>query len=108
MIKHYGKLIFPSIQLNDEKVARITKGIIKKKDIIIVFNVVMMIVVICQSTILLLDKEIIYCRRCIQLGRIDSITDYRITESTLLKESLNYHLHYQSNNNMHLTLSLKL
>ena len=52
MIKHYGKLIFPSIQLNDEKFARITKGIIKKKDIIIVFNVVMMIVVICQSTIL--------------------------------------------------------
>lgn len=32
----------------------------------------------------LLDKEIIYCRRCIQLGRIDSITDYRITESTQL------------------------
>ena len=31
-----------------------------------------------------MDKEIIYCRRCIQLGRIDSITDYRITESTQL------------------------
>ena len=28
-----------------------------------------------------LEKEIIYCRRCIQLGRMDSITDYRITES---------------------------
>ena len=85
MIKHYGKLIFPSIQLNDEKVARITKGIIKKEGHYYCIQ--------CGNEdnsymskyySPFLDKEIIYCRRCIQLGRIDSITDYRITESTQL------------------------
>ncbi|MCJ1662648.1 DEAD/DEAH box helicase family protein [Staphylococcus sp. NRL 16/872] len=35
----------------------------------------------CQYTSVILQKEIIYCRRCIQLGRMDNITDYRITES---------------------------
>lgn len=27
------------------------------------------------------DKRIIYCRYCIQLGRMDNITEFRITQS---------------------------
>ena len=50
-----------------------------------------------------LKEEMIYCRRCIQLGRIDSVTEYRITESVqnISDGAYELPLRCQNNNNMH-------
>lgn len=70
------------MQLNGEKIAYHTKGIIDKDGHHYCIQ--------CSnedhdyfSTYYssYLKEEMIYCRRCIQLGRIDSVTEYRITES---------------------------
>ena len=48
------------------------------------------------------EERIIYCRYCIQLGRMDNITEFKITQSenTISKEHTTYSFNYQNNNNM--------
>lgn len=92
------------MQLNGEKIAYHTKGIIDKDGHHYCIQ--------CSnedhdyfSTYYssYLKEEMIYCRRCIQLGRIDSVTEYRITESVqnISDGAYELPLRCQNNNNMH-------
>ncbi|MEQ6085953.1 DEAD/DEAH box helicase family protein [Staphylococcus saccharolyticus] len=42
-----------------------------------------------------MKQNIVYCRRCIHLGRMDSITDYRIIKSAQHPSSAHYELPFQ-------------
>ena len=81
----------------------IQKGLSIKMDIIIVFSAVMKIMIFSTYYSSYLKEEMIYCRRCIQLGRIDSVTEYRITESVqnISDGAYELPLRCQNNNNMH-------
>lgn len=81
-IKHYGKLITEKYMLTDENIIHISTGVINKQGR---WNCLQ-----CHTKekrhfynyfSTLLDKEVVYCRNCINLGRMDNINEVYITET---------------------------
>lgn len=93
MLKHYGKLIPPHTNLTDEEVLCTTTGIIKEGSHYQ-----------CQqcNTVEphhfshyfseILQQDIIYCRHCLPLGRMDNVTYYQITKSKRQSSAIDYTL----------------
>ncbi|WP_222128736.1 DEAD/DEAH box helicase family protein [Staphylococcus epidermidis] len=89
-------MISPTHQLEDESVSQVSKGVIKDNErwyCIQCGNTSLQYFVTYNSTIL--DKTITYCRRCIQLGRMDSITDICIVKSFQKATKANYQLPFE-------------
>ncbi|MDG0843031.1 DEAD/DEAH box helicase family protein [Staphylococcus equorum] len=81
-IKHYGKLITEKYMLTDEKIVHISTGVINKQG--------RWYCIQCHTKerhyfykyfSILLDKEVVYCRNCINLSRMDNINEVYITET---------------------------
>ncbi|OEL03617.1 competence protein ComF [Staphylococcus succinus] len=95
-IKHYGKLITDQTKLSDELIKFRSKGVIKKagkwrccqcntvepKHFYEYFSKV-------------LGQTIVYCRNCINLGRMDNIRDIYITESRQQSSEGRYNLSFE-------------
>ncbi|MCG1916151.1 DEAD/DEAH box helicase family protein [Staphylococcus epidermidis] len=89
-------MISPTHQLEDESVSQVSKGVIKDNKrwyCIQCGNTSLQYFVTYNSTIL--DKTITYCRRCIHLGRTDSITDICIVKSFQKATKANYKLPFE-------------
>lgn len=94
-ILQYGKIIQPDVTLTNEQIANISKGVILKNN--------RWHCVQCETNKQIYfhsyysdynEKEIVYCRKCIQLGRMDSQTDYRILQSKQKVSECNYQLDF--------------
>ncbi|PTE28795.1 DNA/RNA helicase [Staphylococcus equorum] len=95
-IKHYGKLIIEKNMLSNEKIRHISLGVINKKGCWYCIQ--------CHTQekrhfykyfSTLLDKEVVYCRNCINLGRMDNINEVYITETNVNMSQGIYHLPFK-------------
>lgn len=95
-IKHYGKLIIEKNMLSDEKIRHISPGVINKKGCWYCIQ--------CHTQekrhfykyfSTLLNKEVVYCRNCINLGRMDNINEVYITETNVNMSQGIYHLPFE-------------
>ncbi|MEJ7462422.1 DEAD/DEAH box helicase family protein [Staphylococcus saprophyticus] len=82
--------------INSEQVAHVTKGVIFKNN--------RWHCVQCETDDAkyfhryfsdFIKRDIIYCRKCIQLGRMDHLTDYKITKSHQKATLCEYHLEFE-------------
>ena len=94
-ILHFGKLIHSEMNITTEQVAHVTKGVVFKNN--------RWHCVQCETDDAkyfhryfsdFIKRDIIYCRKCIQLGRMDHLTDYRITKSHQKATLCEYHLEF--------------
>ncbi|WP_046465078.1 DNA/RNA helicase [Staphylococcus equorum] len=95
-IKHYGKLIIEKNMLSNEKIRHISPGVINKKGCWYCIQ--------CHTQekrhfykyfSTLLDKVVVYCRNCINLGRMDNINEVYITETNVNMSRGIYHLPFK-------------
>lgn len=96
LIKYYGKLVFPNVELSDETVIIKTPGIVKTSK---GYRCIQCgnedDKQLCEYEAAFSKENIIYCRSCIQLGRMDNVTEYRITESVCSKTDGYYALPFK-------------
>ncbi|MBO1198765.1 DEAD/DEAH box helicase family protein [Staphylococcus simiae] len=95
-MKHYGKLIHPQTIITTEQVQSISPGVIKKKGRDFCIQ--------CESDLPshfhsyisdITNDKIIYCRNCIQLGRMDNVTHYRRIQSVNVSSKACYDLAFE-------------
>lgn len=82
----------PNVVLNDEEIERRSKGVIKNEQGYSCIQCGNQDPQYFYSYQSVENVIIVYCRKCIQLGRMDSISDYRITKSKQSTSLANYHL----------------
>lgn len=95
-MKHYGKLIHPQTIITTEEVQAISPGVIMKNDRHYCIQ--------CESNWPghfhsyksdIINDNITYCRNCIQLGRMDNKTHYRIIKSANVSSNASYNLPFE-------------
>lgn len=96
-IKYYGRLIRNKEDLSDEEIKTIQKGVIKNEK-------GRWHCIQCESTVSEdyytyysepLQKEITYCRQCLQLGRMDTHSDVCITKTKHVSSQATYQLDFE-------------